>query len=164
MDTFVEQLVSIKKTTKTYFSYALITITALLIMAVSLYLLGNLAIIIVFLIGYGAFKLYSMLNIEYEYIITNSTLDIDKIIAKSSRKRIISIDLSSVQRIEKFTGVFTSEIEKNCIFTCNKNDKNAFVLYYKQETKPQNAFVFSPNEKMLSAMKKYLPHHISENL
>ncbi len=164
MDTFVEQLITIKKDTKTYLAYIGITVVALMIMAVALWRLGNLAIVVVFLVGYGALKLYSMLNIEYEYIITNSTMDIDKIIAKSSRKRMVSFDLTSVQKIEKFSGTVPSNISNDCFFACNKKDTNAFILYYKQEGKPQKAFVFAPNEKMIAGMKNFLPRHICENL
>ncbi len=134
-------------------------------MALSLWIFGKLAVVVVvFLVGYGAFKLYSMLNIEYEYIITNSTMDIDKIIAKSSRKRIVSFDIASVQRIEKYTGVLPHDIEKDCIFVCNKTDDNTYILYYKQEGKPQKAFVFAPNKKMIAGMKNFLPRHICENI
>ncbi len=164
MDTFVEQLITIKKNFKTYLAYACITIVTLLIMALSLWIFGKLAVVVVFLVGYGAFKLYSMLNIEYEYIITNSTMDIDKIIAKSSRKRIVSFDIASVQRIEKYTGVLPHDIEKDCIFVCNKTDDNTYILYYKQEGKPQKAFVFAPNKKMIAGMKNFLPRHICENI
>lgn len=164
MDTFVEQLITIKKSAKTYLAYAAITVVTLFVMALSLWIFGNLAIVVVFLVGYGAFKLYSMLNVEYEYIITNSTMDIDKIIAKSSRKRVVSFDLTSVQRIEKYTGFLPYDISKDCIFACNATDENAYVLYYKQEGKPQKAFVFAPNEKMIAGMKNFLPRHICENL
>lgn len=164
MDTFIEQIVAIKKTPKIWVAYIGIALLAVILMAISLWLLGSLAIIVVFLIGYGAFKLYSMLNVEYEYIVTNSTMDIDKIIAKSSRKRMISFDLGDVQRIEKYTGSLPANIEKDCFFACNKSDENAFVLYYKQEGKSQKAFVFAPNERVVAAMKGFLPRHICENL
>ena len=102
MDTFLEQLVSIKKDAKIYFAYIGIAIAAILVMMVSLMILGNLAIIVIFLVLYGAYKLYSMLSIEYEYIITNYVMDIDKITSKSSRKRVSSFDLTAVERIEKY--------------------------------------------------------------
>lgn len=164
MDTFVEQLVTIKKDSKTYLGYIGITIAAIILMSIILWIFGNIAIVAIFLIIYAAFKLYSMFNIEYEYIVTNATMDIDKIIAKSSRKRITSFDLSAVLRIDKFNGTVPSEVEKDCFFACNKNDENAYILYYKQEGKAQQAFVFAPNEKTISGMKSFLPRHICENL
>jgi len=164
MDTFVEQIVAIKKTGKTWAAYLGIAVTAILLMTVVTMYFGSLFILFDALILFGAYKLYSMLSIEYEYIITNSTMDIDKIIAKSSRKRVVSFDLSAVLRIEKYTGVLSPDIAKDCFFACNQNDQNAYVLIYKKEGKPQQAFVFAPDERMIAGMKNFLPRHICENL
>lgn len=164
MDTFVEQIVAIKRTGKTWAAYLGIAVVAVLLMTVVTIAVGSLFIVFDALILFGAYKLYSMLSVEYEYIITNSTMDIDKIIAKSSRKRVVSFDLSAVLRIEKYTGIIPKEVENNCFFACNKNDDNAYILIYKIEGKPQQAFVFAPDEKMISGMKNFLPRHICENL
>lgn len=164
MDTFVEQIVAIKKTGKIWGAYFLIALLAIILLSASMLFLKGLFIVMAALIFYGVFKLYSMLNIEYEYIVTNSTMDIDKIIAKSSRKRVVSFDLTAVQRIEKFNGKLPSSIANDCFFVCNKDDENALILYYKQEGKPQKSFVFAPNERTRNAMKGFLPHHLGENL
>ena len=166
MDTFVEQIVAIKKTAKTWALYFVIALVAILLMTVIILLRALFSFILIFLLAlicYGVFKLYSLLNIEYEYIITNSTMDIDKIIAKSSRKRMVSFDLASVQRIDKYTGKLPADIEKECFYACNHDD-DAYVVYYKKEGKPQQVFVFAPNERTRTAMKSFLPRHIGENL
>lgn len=166
MDTFVEQIVAIKKTAKTWVLYFVIALFAILLMTFVFYIPYTRGIFIPIdaAIVYGVFKLYAKMNIEYEYIITNSTMDIDKIIAKSSRKRVVSFDLTAVQRIEKYTGVLPHDVENDCFYACNKTDENAYVLFYKNEGKPQKAFVFAPNEKMITGMKNFLPRHICENL
>lgn len=164
MDTFVEQLVTIKKTGKTWAAYLGIALAAILLMTVAFLFFKSIFIALDALILFGAYKLYSMLNVEYEYIITNSTIDIDKIIAKSSRKRIVSFDLTAVQRIDKYTGLLPDDVAKEGFFACNQKDENALILFYKEEGKPQKAFVFAPNERTRDAMKKFLPRHICENL
>lgn len=164
MDTFVEQIVAIKRTGKTWLAYFGIALAAIIIMTAAFLFLPTICIFVAALTLYGAYKLYSMLSIEYEYIITNSTMDIDKIIAKSSRKRIISFDLAAVQRIEKYTGSLPADAPKDCFWACNENDENSFVVYYKEEGKAQKIFVFAPNERTREAMKGFLPRHIGENL
>ena len=164
MDTFVEQIVAIKKTGKTWFAYFLIALLSVILMTAAMFFLPKLFVVVDALILYGAFKLYSLFNIEYEYIITNSTMDIDKIIAKSSRKRMVSFDLTAVQRLEKFTGTIPTNISKDCFFACNSKDANSYIMYYKKEGQPQKAVVFAPNEKMIDGMKKFLPKHICENI
>ena len=104
MDTFNEQILSIKKDTKTIFSIIAIWLLAFVISFFLIYtfILGSFTFLLVCGIIFGAFKLCSNFNIEYEYIITNGIIDIDKIINKSSRKRMLSFNLSSVIRLEKY--------------------------------------------------------------
>lgn len=164
MDVFVEQIVAIKKTGKTYMTYFAIVLLALILLSVA-YLFAPIIFIPIFaLVVFGAYNLCIRLNIEYEYIVTNTTMDIDKIIAKSSRKRVVSFDITSIQRIEKYTGLLPNNVEKDCFFACNKNDQNAFVVYYKAEGKQQETFVFAPNERIREFIKSILPRYIGENL
>ena len=164
MDTFVEQLVTIKKNAKTYLAYIGIAIAAILLMAVALTILGGLAIVVVFLVLFGAYKLYSMLNVEYEYIVTNSTMDIDKITAKSSRKRILSFELSEVERIEKYRAEMPQDILKDCFFACNADDVNAYVVIIHPDGKAKQSVVIAPDDRTKEAMKKFLPKYITDTL
>ncbi len=164
MDIFVEQLVTIKKNVKTYLAYIGIAIAAILVMTVALTILGNLAIVVIFLVLFGAYKLYSMLSVEYEYIITNSTMDIDKITAKSSRKRILSFELSEVERIEKYRVEMPQDILKDCFFACNISDENAYVVIIHPDGKAKQSVVIAPDDRMKEAMKKFLPKYITDTL
>ncbi len=158
MDTFFEQLVTIKKDFKTYLLIVAICLFAILISAVLLFLLGNMALLPIFGVGYGAYKLFSLLNIEYEYIITNGILDVDIIYNKSSRKRLLSLDLRTVTRLEKYSPSFTVNINKKLLTTaCNNNDENALFLVAEAEGKSNSYLVFSPDERLRSAMQKYVP-------
>ena len=99
MDTFFEQIIAIRKSGKEISLIILIWLAVLLLSAAAFLFLGTLGLIIIFGIGYGAWWLSSKFNVEYEYIVTNDTLDIDKIINKSSRKRVSSINISKVERL-----------------------------------------------------------------
>lgn len=164
MDIFFEQLVKIKKTGKTYLAYAGIALAAIIIMAASYLFLPQLFIIIAAATLYGAYKLYSMLSVEYEYIITNSTMDIDKITAKSSRKRILSFELTAVERVEKYRDGLPQDILSGCFFACNKNDSNAIVLVIHPEGKSKQSVTVAPDERMLDTMKKFLPKYVADTL
>lgn len=78
MDTYVEQIIAIKKTGKNYLIYAAIILLAVIITIVGYIFLTPLFVAIGALAAFGAYRLCSLFNIEYEYIITNSTMDIDK--------------------------------------------------------------------------------------
>ena len=92
MDTFFEQIVSIKKSGKalaigiSIWIFAFLIIAFLMLFAASL--VGPFLAILVIGVGYGAWWLTAKLNIEYEYIATNTDIDIDKIVNRRKRKRI----------------------------------------------------------------------------
>ncbi len=164
MDAFFEQLVSIKKTAKTWMLYIAISIVAITLIAISILILNSLAFIATVGIIYGAYKLYSMLSVEYEYILTNGTVDIDKIIAKSSRKRMLSFELSDVARLEKYSANAKPVGEfKSTIFACNESDQNAYFMVIDKEMGGKHLLVFSPNERMREGMVKFLPKFIANS-
>ena len=164
MDTFVEQIVAMKKTANNWLAYAGITIAAILLMTAAFIFLHSIFIPIDFLIFWGAYKLYMMQNVEYEYIITNSTMDIDKIIAKSSRKRTMSFELPTVQRIEKYRVGLPEDLIKDALFACNGNEDNAYVLVIHPEGKGKQTVVIAPDERLIKAMKTFLPKFVADTL
>ncbi len=162
MDTFFEQLVSIKKTAKTWMLYIAISVLAILLITVSIAFLGSLAFIATVGIIYGAYKLYSFLSVEYEYILTNGTMDIDKIIAKSSRKRVLSFEVASVQRLEKYNPNAKPVGDyKSTVIACNETDEDAYFMVVDKETGGKHLVVFSPDERMRNAMVKFLPKFLA---
>ncbi len=166
MDVFFEQIIGIKKTGKTILAFSGIWALAALLILFLFFtnLLGGLTLILCFGIGYGAYWLSSKLNVEFEYIITNGTMDIDKITNKSSRKRILSFELSKVTRLEKYNSVAVSNISpKEIVFACNQNDENAYFMNAERNGKGNVNLVFSPNDKIKSAIEKFAPKFITNN-
>ncbi len=166
-DVFFEQIVGIKKTGINYLAFAGIWLLALIIIAALLLfpILGAINLLVIFGVGYGAYKLSSLLNIEYEYIITNGTFDVDKIINRSSRKRIHSFELEAVSEIGKFNPKAALNKDKKTVtIACNPNDENAYYLIAPNRGTGQIYLVFSPDDKMKTAILKFIPKHISFGL
>ena len=164
MDTFFEQIVSIKKSGKAVALFCLIWILALTLCAFLLLtgILGMLTPILIIGLGYGAWWLTAKLNVEYEYIVTNGTMDVDKIINKSSRQRISSFELANVERIEKYNPHLLQNVKKeNIVFACNQNDPDAYLLVASKEDTKVNYIVFTPSDKLQTAIKKSLPKFLS---
>lgn len=162
MDVFFEQIIPIKKTGKTVALFLGIWVLAALLSALVFFLLGSFSLIFIFGIGYGAYYLSSKLNVEYEYIITNGILDIDKITNKSSRKRMISVDLGGVTRLEKFNANALLS-HKDTIFACDKDDPNAYLVVTDKTGQSTVSFVFAPNDKIKSAIVKFAPKFITNS-
>ena len=88
---------------------------------------------------------------------------IDKIVSKSSRKRVMNFDLTAVERIEKYRQGLPEDIMKNCLFACNPTD-NAYVFVIKPDGKAKQTVVIAPDERMIDAMKKFLPKYVADAL
>ncbi|MCQ2455576.1 MAG: DUF6106 family protein [Clostridia bacterium] len=167
MDTFFEQIVPIKKTAKDYFCLIGIWILSLFLSYVAFAFLARLlifAITVSGLIFYGAYQLSKKLFIEYEYIVTNTSLDIDKITAKSSRKRVMSIEIPEVESIEKYDSnkKLPSGAQKT-VFGCNKTDKNAYCLLAVKNGKEKQVLVFAPDDRIKEGILKTLPRFIANS-
>lgn len=166
-DVFFEQIVQIKKTGKAFAGIIGIWLLAFVLIAFLLltFILGPFTIILCCGLGYGAFWLSSKLNVEFEYIITNGTLDIDKIINKSSRKRILSLELSQVTRLEKYNPAAVTNInEKEIVFACNRQDEDAYFITAERTGKKSANLVFAPNVKLQSAIEKFAPKFLTHNV
>lgn len=98
MDQFAEQLVKKPGTSADTFKRIGIIALTVLITAVSVLLVMTgfaLAVILPICAVCGAYFLLTQMQVEYEYSCTNGTLDIDKIIAQSKRRSMLSIDVSA---------------------------------------------------------------------
>ena len=167
MDTFFEQIVPIGIDTKNMLKIIGIWILALaLSIAVFIFLVGFLGLIVFVLMAgviYGAYKLSAMLYVEYEYIVTNGTLDIDKIVAKSSRKRMASFEISEIDVIEKFNPNAQITGFSQVIIACNPNDPEAYKMVVVRQGKGKMMIVFAPNKKLKSAIVKSLPRFVANS-
>ena len=168
MDVFVEQMIKRKLGAKDYLIAVGISIVAIILIFLCLtvfaQIIGSLFVLIIGGIAYIAYRLIKTRFLEFEYSFTNGDLTVDKIIDRSRRKRVISFDVKDVEEIGKytlenqkailakntklklFTGRNTSGIsEDSWYILCNSNRHGYFLL------------VFDPEEKVLEAIKKFLP-------
>lgn len=162
MDTFFEQIVSVKRTGAQIAG----VIGIMLAMIVLLYFVFSLMMTplapIAFLLAIGicwvSYKLIMRSSIEYEYIFTNGDLDIDKIIAKSSRKRMVSINCSKVERYGKYNpAARVSDSVKKVYIFCNPTDENAKFLIAPNKTEGMVMIVFAPDDRVGGAIEKAIP-------
>lgn len=56
----------------------------------------SIGLVLIAMACYGAYLLVNMFNIEFEYILTNSNLDIDKVLSKKGRKSFVSLDFANI--------------------------------------------------------------------
>lgn len=167
MDTFFEQIIAVKKNGKAVAAIIGIWLAAFIVcflLIMFMPFLGTFSLLLAAGALFGAYKLCTRFNLEYEYIVTNGTMDIDKIINKSSRKRILSFELATVSRIEKFNPAQLSGVNaKELFITCNQDDPGAYLMVSATEGKGTSYLIFAPDERVRSAIVKFVPKFISNS-
>lgn len=165
MDTFFEQLVTIRKDGKAMAAILGIWVVAIIIALALFTFVSGLGLLLACGVLYGAYWLSSKLNVEFEYIITNDYMDIDKIINKSSRKRILSFDITKVTRLEKYNPALLNNInKKEIVFACNPADEDVYFMVAEKSTGGNAYLVFAPDKKIISGIKKFAPRFITNSV
>ena len=112
--------------------------------------------------GYGAWFLVRRFNIEYEYSITNDSMDIDKIIAQSSRKNLLTMDLHFIEEAgpadgAAFARVKEMDFDSIADYTSHVQAPGRWYIIYSQDGK-RNLIFLEPSEKMIRSFRTYAPN------
>lgn len=165
MDVFVEQMVKRRMTGKDLFLVFACLILAVLIFIFSVFfmpiVLGELAFLGAIVgvgVIYAAYFLITNMNVEYEYIITNGEIDIDKIIGKRKRKRLVT---ANIRTFEDF-GLYKQEEHSgnnytNRIFSTESTYSENYYAVFTHAKFGKVLLVFTPDERTVEALKKYIP-------
>lgn len=110
------------------------------------------------LIG-GAYFLFTMQNVEYEYIYTNGELDIDRITNRSRRKRVFSSDIRAMEIVahiedKDYANEFAN-LQKTMDFSSGKIKPNTYVARISYGEKMVK-LIIEPNETIQQAMSTVL--------
>lgn len=171
MDTYLEFIIKQKYTfSKVLLIIGLYLLAAILsfivlIVAVRSSVIMQFSVLIMAIFFYGAWFLSRKLCVEYEYIVTNDELDVDRIIATKTRKRMLTV---SVKKFEEF-GVATeeriSQLKKNAKVildaSIGKNSVNRYYAYFDNKQGNKMLLIFNPTSRMLDLFKVYNPRVVN---
>lgn len=167
MDIFVEHMVKRKKTVMDYIKVLAVLVVGLFLVLIVPVIaavfpsMGSLTLVLVILIVYLMYKLITSINLEYEYILTNSEMDVDKIINLRTRKKVAEINFHKIDFFGKVSSTEYSKYLKDNsikkIFACRdiKDVETCFVVYENDDGKMM--LVFSPSEKMIKNISMLNP-------
>lgn len=167
MDTFYEQLVKKQLTPSDMMKRGGLVAAVMLVIFLAFFVLPNIHIIFaslsIFLVAgaiYGAWYLWGSTNLEYEYILTNGEIDVDKIISQRKRKRLVTVNVRNFLEMGKYAEHeeelkrqnFASKVEaardplaEDCWYAVLDHPKYGHML-----------LLFSPNEHIMEGCKDYL--------
>ena len=159
-ETYVEWLV--KRKTPAYMTILKILTIMLTVCFVLLGFFLLPAMIIAVLLGVAAYFVYLNSDVEYEYLYVDKELTVDKVMAKSRRKRVATYDLGKIEILAPIKSWHLDNYK-------NRTDKT--VDYSSGEEKqPDRRFAFfydgkqrvliEPNEEMIKAMQTVAPRKV----
>lgn len=96
---------------------------------------------------------------EYEYLVTNNDFDVDKIIGKRKRKRLITVNLKKVEEIGEYTGKEGNGVAATVMADDNTGE-NAWYLIANHESYGKVLLLFTPSLKMLKTINYALPYSL----
>lgn len=163
-ETYVECLVKAKTSTLAKFGKTvLITLTVIFIIAIFvLPPLMMFAFIGALLTGVGAYFVNLFTDLEYEYLYLDKELMVDKVMAKSRRKRVATYQLD---RIEILAPVKSYHLDNYKNRNAKEKDYSIgevlqpdrrYAMYYEGGEK----ILLSPSEELIKVMKNVAPRKI----
>ena len=159
MDNFIEQLVTKAHTGKDTAKAVIIIIAMVLLVGVIAFFAFQGFIVLLMLavcVVWGGVWLLKGIGVEYEYIVTNKELDIDKIVGKRKRTRMITVDLSKSEDFYAYS-------EKDCecdttVYASSGLEKDAYCLIVLHSDYGKVNIIFNPNESTREAIEQEFPY------
>ncbi|MBQ2804205.1 MAG: hypothetical protein IJF07_09945 [Lachnospiraceae bacterium] len=159
-DTYIECLVKAKQSFVSKFFTMLLVVLTVIFGLVMLVFVP--AMLLALVTGVGAYFLNLYTNIEYEYLYLDKEITVDKVLAKSKRKRVATY---SIDRMEIFAPIKSYHLdnyknrkvkEKDFSIGEELQPDKRYVMYYEGGEK----VLFSPSEAMVKALKTVAPRKV----
>lgn len=167
MDNYNELLVRKNPGAKEFFLRGLIIVLSVGILGFTVFAGIMFNFLALILIGVGAcylgFYLIGFTMIEYEYIITNSDFDVDKVIGKRSRKRLISINLNQASEWGEYNDNVGNNVNATVIATDNLGT-NIWYLIASHDKIGTVMLLFSPENELIRTINKSVPYSLRKRL
>lgn len=168
-DTYLEYLVPKRSTPKDTLLKVLMVIAGIVVALVVFSLsplLGPLSMfgwLASFGALFGAYKLVTMMNVEFEYILTNGDLDVDKIVNRNSRKRLVSVKCTSFETFGKYKEIDhkNKNYQTRLMLCSSPLDDGLWYASFRHSKLGHTLLVFNASEKMLSELKPFIPKQLA---
>ena len=111
--------------------------------------------------GFGGYKLMTMRMLEYEYSLTNGYVAVDKIMNRSSRKRMTAFECNTAEDIGPYTQnearLKNQSFDARIFATEYADHRDAWYMVVRSQKTGKTLVVFNPDEELLEGIKKFIP-------
>lgn len=141
------------------------------VMKVALIILTVLSVLLVFTIPFGIIGpvimivldviLFRSMDVEYEYLFVNGSLDIDKIMAKSRRKKLFSMEITDLELMAKSGSAELRSYQglKGIDYSSGNAGADTYELIVTGKGEKKK-IIFEPNETICEGMKMMAPRKV----
>ena len=159
-DTYVECLVKAKQSVVAKFFKILLIVLTVVFCVIMLVFMP--AMFLALATGVGAYFVNLYTDIEYEYLYLDKELTVDKVLAKSKRKRVATY---SIDRMEVFAPIKSYHLDnyknrdvkvKDYSIGEEKQPDLRYAMYYEGGEK----IILSPSEDIVKALKNVAPRKV----
>lgn len=159
-DTYVECLVKAKQSVAAKFFKILLIVLTVVFCVIMLVFMP--AMFLALATGVGAYFVNLYTDIEYEYLYLDKELTVDKVLAKSKRKRVATY---SIDRMEVFAPIKSYHLDnyknrdvkvKDYSIGEERQPDLRYAMYYEGGEK----IILSPSEDIVKALKNVAPRKV----
>lgn len=174
MDTFFEQIVVRRKSSAEKTLKIMMIVFGVLAVLVMLYIaffriFGMFSFLFVPLAFGTAILLFFWIKnmyIEYEYCLTNGTLDIDRIKGKRKRERLITVECADFEEFGEYDSSAETRLKNRTFagtaFAANHDSKRLFYAVSKHRAGVV-LIIIEPDDRVCSGLKKFIPRSVQKD-
>ncbi len=164
-DTFVEELVVRRNSVWNLLLMIGMVLAALVLAVASFIFLSGLFPAILAILVFGVYLGIKFQGVEYEYSFTNGDFDVDKIMAKRKRKRLVEINQKQIKVMAPYTAEYESVTKDYSVsqvidVSSHKNAAGRWFMIYESNEGKAIFLVFQPSKRFREAMRKYMRSRI----
>ena len=157
MDTFVEQIVKQKLDAGRLMRIVGVAAAALLINILAVIFLPMVIILTLAAGGFGVWWVAASQSWEVEYSVTNGDIDIDRIISKSRRKRLVRVSGNKIESLLPVTPESRTRSYDRVVMAASSPQAATWYFTYHSKQGGHTIVFFEPEEKVLEALRRGLP-------
>lgn len=158
-DFYTEQLIKKKMTGKDIMiKIGMIALTVLSVLVVFIFPMGIILPVALIVIDVFVFR---GLNLEYEYLFVNGDLDIDKIMNKSKRKRVFSMNVADMEVLAPVNAGELMQFQRAKVsdYTSNSGNADVYAMVV-LEKGVHRKILFEPNEEIVEGFYMMAPRKV----
>lgn len=107
----------------------------------------------------ATYLVFINLSVEFEYLFVEGDLSVDRILAKTRRKKVVECKKDEIQIVAPSDSYLLKDHEKSGmkVYDCSsKTGAKTYSLIFRRGSECIKV-IFEPNERMLRSMRNYIP-------